>query len=419
MRGYAARDVTVKDTEAEMSTVAAAPGAHYGGFDVSESVAPEAADITIVIQLGDASDGSRLAWTVASPHLDIVLPEQTAGTPLRSSAEQFLRELVDEASVTDDIVDLFASLKGRGKADIAPLMPAFVRDALRDVAEKLKPRRPTVLLLSEEPYIPWELAVLDPPLPGWPENGSPFLGAQAIIGRWVLAAEPPPSLDPPKHVTVWNEVVVTGDYTGVPDWERLESAEGEAAKLRQRWPTAFPVEASLPAVLRCLNGDPGADIIHFALHGLFSTEESRQGLVLIKVIGDEKFPVYLKPSHVDSGALSRSPLVFLNACQVGAGRHVLANYSGMAGGFVRVGASAVIAPLWSIDDELASQLALNFYEQVLDNGQAPAEVLRAYRAGVTPADIAAGAAAASGTYIAYQFFGHPNLRMAGPDQPGN
>jgi CHAT domain-containing protein len=280
------------------------------------------------------------------------------------------------------------------------------------VAQVVAPRPPTVLLLSQDPYVPWELTVLDPPLPGWPPGASPLLGAQAVIGRWVLAAEPPPTFDPPKYVHVQDEVVVTGGYEEVLDWSELKSAEHEAERLRERWPAARPVEATLQAVLACLTGSPEADIIHFALHAQFSTDDARQGLVLIGIDEEGKYPVYLKPSHVDGGELDRSPLVFLNACQVGAGRAVLGNYSGMASAFVRVGAAAVIAPLWSVNDDVASAIAIDFYERVLDAGQAPAEVLRAFRSGVTHAAVTGNHHAATGTHIAYQFFGHPNLRLA-------
>jgi hypothetical protein len=417
MRGYAARDIYVSGTGAEhpaSSPTVTAPA--FGAFDVSPFKAREAADLTIVIQQGDASRGERFVWSAASPHLDIELPWDGTGPPLVSPAERFLSELVTEASSTTDPLDLVTSLTGRGRAQIAPLMPGFVKDALRSVAAKVAPRRPTVLLLSQDPYIPWELAVLDPPLPGSPPGASPFLGAQAVIGRWVLAAEPPPLPDPPKRVHAYDQVLVTGDYEGVLEWSELKSADREAEALRERWPAARSVEASLPAVLACLSGSPEADIIHFALHGQFSADDARQGLVLIGADEAGKYPVYLKPSHVDAGTLSRAPLVFLNACQVGASRAVLGNYSGMASAFVRAGAAAVIAPLWSVNDDDASVIAVDFYQQALDASQAPADVIRAYRAGVTRAAIAANDRAASGTYIAYQFFGHPNLRLSKADR---
>jgi hypothetical protein len=414
MRGYAGREVVVTATPAQAVTVQAATGGVPGAIDTSPFTAPDAADLTVIIQRGDASDGSRLVWSVASRHMLNSLPADPRGPLVDPPPERFLEELVGEAS-SDDILDLFASLRGQGRADIARLMPVFVRDALRSVGRTVAPRRPTVLLLSQDPYVPWELAVLDPPLPGWPSDGSPFLGAQAAIGRWVLAIEPPPAIDPPKHVTVHNEVVVTGVYDEVPDWPRLESAEHEAAELRRRWPSAYAVDASLPAVLDCIAGTPAADIIHFALHGEFSTETARQGVVLIGTVEghpDQRRPVFLKPSHVDGGKLARSPLVFLNACQVGANRLVLGNYSGMASAFVRVGASAVVAPLWSVNDEAASAIALDFYARVFDGGEPPAEVLRANRAKVTDSAIEDHDGGVSGTQLAYQFFGHPNLRLA-------
>ena len=69
----------------------------------------------------------------------------------------------------------------------------------------------------------------------------------------------------------------------------------------------------------------------------------------------------LSPYDVKATSLGgRGPLVFLNACQVGAAREVLGDYAGMAEAFLHAGASAVIAPLWTIDDGAAKTLALSF-----------------------------------------------------------
>jgi hypothetical protein len=419
MRGYAGREILVKESDAELAEAeaAASPANPDSSIDTSPFTAPGAADLTIVIQLGDCDDDSRFTWSAASPHVEVSLPEETGGHALGSSAQKFLEELVAEASSTEDPLDLFTSLEGRGRAVIAPLIPEFVKAAIRQVAHAVAPVPPTVLILSQDPYVPWELAVLDPALPGWPADASPFLGSQAVVGRWVLTPSPPPAIDPPLRLVVHDEAVVSGVYDGVPGWQKLESAELEAANLRRRWPGAHPVEARLPEVLRCLKGSPGADIIHFALHGEFSTETARQGLVLIGTVKghpDQRQAVFLKPFHVSAGRLERAPLVFLNACQVGASRLVLGNYSGMAGAFVGAGASAVVAPLWSVDDQAASDFALAFYTRVLDGGESPAEVLRSLRAQVTESTVVDNEPGSPGTHLAYQLFGHPNLRLAVP-----
>lgn len=65
----------------------------------------------------------------------------------------------------------------------------------------------------------------------------------------------------------------------------------------------------------------------------------------------------------------------------------------------------VIAPLWSVNDALAKELALDFYPKVFA-GRAPAEVLRNARASFDERS-----QGVSATHLAYQFFGHPALRL--------
>jgi CHAT domain-containing protein len=77
----------------------------------------------------------------------------------------------------------------------------------------------------------------------------------------------------------------------------------------------------------------------------------------------------------------------------------------MAEAFLFAGASGVVAPLWKIKDTLAKQLALQFYEATF-SGTAPAEFLRQQRRAFKDS-----ADSASATFLAYQFFGHPSLKL--------
>ena len=103
--------------------------------------------------------------------------------------------------------------------------------------------------------------------------------------------------------------------------------------------------------------------------------------------------------------LPGTPLVFLNACQVGSGHQVLGDYAGMAAAFLYAGAAAVIAPLWSIDDAAAKDIGLRFYERVFA-GASPAEALRLDRASFLTSP-----ETASSTFLAYQYYGHPSLKV--------
>ena len=68
----------------------------------------------------------------------------------------------------------------------------------------------------------------------------------------------------------------------------------------------------------------------------------------------------------------------------------------------------MIAPLWSIDDVIAREIALRFYERALA-GEAPADVLRRERAAFRD-----DPSVVSSTYLAYQFYGHPAMHLSRP-----
>lgn len=191
--------------------------------------------------------------------------------------------------------------------------------------------------------------------------------------------------------------VVSGVYGNDPQWARLEEAEAEAAELAKRYDAAS-VTASAQAVLSAIKGSPKADLLHFAVHGQYDPQGDRDGVILVD-------GMTLDPLRVRGAALSGQPFVFLNACQVGNGSELLGDYAGMAEAFLFAGASGVVAPLWDIDDIIAKEIALRFYERSFA-GVPPAGVLRAERQAFrdSPDTI-------SSTYLAYQFYGHPSMKL--------
>ena len=149
----------------------------------------------------------------------------------------------------------------------------------------------------------------------------------------------------------------------------------------------------------CLADKPSVDLLHFAVHGSYDPNGIQDGIVLLD-------GTFLNPMDVRGAILPRHPFVFLNACQVGQGNRILGDYGGMAEAFLFARSSAVIAPLWSIEDIVAKQIAIEFYQ---GNSTKPAQYLREARARFT-----LGPVAQSATYLAYQYFGHPELRLQLP-----
>ncbi len=202
-------------------------------------------------------------------------------------------------------------------------LPDEFWDHLREAKRRTGERPPSLLLLSEEPYIPWELALVDPPLD---TGAAPFLSAQATVGPWLLDRKRPTW--PPRQVRVRDMAVISGIYAETT-WARLEASEEEAKQLHTIYKAA-EVNAVLSDVLKALSGSPEADVYHFALHGIFDPESVYQGLVLT----DNN---YLDPLVVRGQRFARAPFIFLNACQVGSGNEVLGNYAGMAEAFLAAG----------------------------------------------------------------------------------
>ncbi|MDX6484092.1 MAG: hypothetical protein QOE95_1863 [Gaiellaceae bacterium] len=356
-------------------------------------------DLEIRILL-DPDHPGRLLWTFNTPHQGIILPDQGLPTEIGGDPKSFTRLLIDRVNSKDGKLGIYPLLAGIGR-DIANQMPDELWDLLRAVAAKSM-RTPDVLILSQEPYVPWELAKLDGPL--FDPDAPPFLAAQVNLGRWVLprrqkapSRRQRPPQPPPTELAIHSVAVVSGIYD-MPGWNRLLEAEGEADDLEKKL-KAQPVTATVQEVLRCLEGDPPADLLHFAVHGIYDPNGAQDGLMLTD-------GATLDPFQVGGSDLVKVPFVFLNACQVGAGNQVLGDYAGMAAEFLAAGASGVIAPLWSVKDTLAREIALAFYAATENGAVGPAAALRDARKGFQ-----AGRQAQSATYLAYQFFGHPTLKL--------
>lgn len=355
--------------------------------------AKDAPDITIKIRRWESRSGGRLRWSVETPH-DIPIPE-TSESDIGDEPQKLALDLVRQMTSREGKPGMYEVLLGTG-ITVADNIPTEVLTALRDVAAKVKPQPPTCLLLSEEPYIPWELAVLDPPLDA---TERPFLATQAVMGRWILSDRPPPHPTPPTSLEVRDIAVVSGVYNQVPGWPRLEEAEEEASDLQRDF-GAVPVDASTQPLLECLRGTPRADILHFAVHGKYDPWGAQRGLVLV----DQQ--MLIPPQIRSASPMKATPFVFLNACQAGSGEDILGDYGGLAAAFLQAGASGVIAPLWSIDDKLARSIAFDFYKEALEQGARPADVLARTRRAITTDG------STSGTAHAYQFFGHPLMQLA-------
>jgi len=238
------------------------------------------ADLTVRILRG--VEAGRLLWSFESPH--VYLCDQGTSS-IGGDPGGFARTVISSIAAHEGHPTLPLVLRGISLT-IAEKVPAEMWTSLDAVAQAGEPRRPTVLLLSEEPYVPWELAMMPTPID---DSITGVLGAQVTIGRWVLAVDRP-KLPPPRLVHVDGIFVISGLYEQ-PGWSRLEAAEAEAAALVANY-QAVGVDAVTDKVVSCLLGDPAGDVLHFCLHGKYDPGSAKQGLILID--GDVIDPLVVK-----------------------------------------------------------------------------------------------------------------------------
>src|SRR5262249_41069187 len=118
---------------------------------------------------------------------------------------------------------------------------------------------------------------------------------------------------------------------------------------------------------------------------------------------NEPLASYVLPALDGVAGFERNtPLVFLNACEVGRQIPRLLDTGGFPATLLELQAGAVIAPLWSVDDATAFEIASEFYGLAAGDPTVPiAEIVARVRrqAYERPTFV--------DTYAAYSYFGDP------------
>jgi len=166
--------------------------------------------------------------------------------------------------------------------------------------------------------------------------------------------------------------------------------------------TLFNGTSLLPASISKLDAvlaSNAFELVHFACHG--QTSGARQEL---RLEGNERLaPHFLQALPGVRAGLERSkPLVFLNACEVGRQAPRLLDAGGFPVALVELAAGSVIAPLWSVKDQSAFEMAREFYEIAIGDPTLPAaEIVSRLRRRAYEDD------PFDDTYAAYTFYGDP------------
>jgi hypothetical protein len=267
-----------------------------------------------------------------------------------------------------------------------------LRQAYRQLYQLRQKKGPlSLLIVSDEPWIPWEMVL---PHEGLPDED--FLCAQFRMTRWLEGH------GLPEDFSLRQARVV------VPK-SNLASVKKEQDYFRQQLPPTIHFDgqwletaSQVKAALR----QRDVQWFHFACHGDFDPLRSDESVLVLQ--GEPFTPNQIVGPMIEGVAASR-PLVFLNACHTGETGFSLTGMGGWAARFVRAGASAFIGSLWEVNDVLAAEFAIAFYDEMLA-GQTLGDAFHAARLHIRDLD------EANPTWLAYTLYADPNGRVKAGDR---
>jgi hypothetical protein len=352
-------------------------------------------------------------WIILSPHMNFTgLTEENLTCDLSAAPEQFVRDHFEvfSAAVLEEQqmrrLDVACDLIYESTASGFRKAYWDLYLAARSDPEK-KIKLETIQFVSDEPYVPWELMrVADDQRA--PKIAPEILAVRHAVGRWVATD----SCQLRQSLRVREIAVFATDYGTVARikkklrWalEELSYLVGifkaTAYRVRYRDLTEFFEHGR-------------AQLIHFSCHGRTGVYDPENAGIELEEDDPQVYtaPQVWRPEVRRDGVGREKPVVFLNACQAGAAGEVLGMVFGWPQAFLRMGSTACVAPLWSVVDETAKDVATEFYNNVLKDTQAEpgvqpmtlGEALRQIRS--------QWRTKASLTYLGYVLYGDPTTKL--------
>lgn len=359
-------------------------------------------DVTITV-LDLKKNGVELQCHFQSPLLDDYKEGLTEIWHLRQNTAELVPTFFSAFLTNSSYSDRYNCLIGGGK-DLFKTLPKGCKEMfwkLKNTAAR------TLLIVSQEPFIPWELMIPTKRLRDGSVLTQKPLGVTYAIGRWVLDDD---YYAPPVTINVRGSYVIAPIYVGAA---ALDAAHDEAKFVCDNFAGTKIVPAD-PLKIEETIKSKEQSLIHFACHG--STSGIRVGRQVLE-LQDGTFMDSMLLSQIEGlqPAFNKAkPFVFINACTAGQPILTLSGIGGLANSFIDLGASAVIAPLWNIDDKIAHEVAVSFYTQVKADPSRPlARIVQSIRATAYNDSILRG----HDTFAAYCFYGDPNATISYTPNP--
>lgn len=273
-------------------------------------------------------------------------------------------------------------IKGIGQTLYDQLFP----EDLKEYYWKHKDDIKSIVILSSEPWTPWEIIMPWRKLESGNIEEDPYLCEKFDITRWIEGKE-----------FVEKDNLKSGLIV-IPNDTNLSNAILESdwlMKFGDDLKIDFKFDNTYQGVISAFKSD-GFDLIHFSTHG----KSDPSNIMFSSIILQNK--LYIRPENISGIATSfgkSNPLVFLNACQSGSQGFFLTGIEGWAQRFIENGAAIFIGTRWSINDEIALDFSKELYTNIV-NGKSIGEATRLARCKCKRNG--------DSSWLAYQVYAEPN-----------
>ena len=225
----------------------------------------------------------------------------------------------------------------------------------------------SLLVQTEEPWIPWELCRMTVRRPNGSTEARGYLCELYDMSRWL------PGVPPKTDLHASRVAVIAPRDSGLP------SATNEVemlAGLSASGPSVERLKATYESVIAALESHR-FDLIHFVGHGRNAAPDdtSRSEFLLA---GQWR----LTPSDITGETRNlglATPVVFMNVCEVAQASMGLHGIGGWAAAMTKAGAGAFIGTHWDVRDDLAGDFAAAFYRELATPGVTVAAATRTAR----------------------------------------
>jgi hypothetical protein len=315
------------------------------------------------------------------------------GSPLEKMQATY-KEMDKLAKLRPETEEDKAKLEQRLASIGNNLWNELIPDKLKQEYWKFKSRVKSVLVLSEEPWIPWEMIKPYRYNDQDEEENDLFWCQRFSISRWLSS-----------NFGTADELEFKTSRSIAPANSNLPSVQAEVdflEHLSNLYPEIQPL-TTFTTSIQVLDSLKHEDlsVFHFACHGSFDSKSPNDSAIKLS-------DGPLRPSDIISvrfGGKRQRPLIFINACHGGRAEFSFTGLGGWARRMIDSRAGAFIGAMWEVNDKLALQFAKSFYKLFLQDGESIAEAFRLAREEIRKQ------APYNSTWLAYTLYADPEGRV--------